>query len=61
MKVYCVIGGWNHEGYSEPEGIFLSMKKADARADELRNSDMIAKYHFVDVFEYELDVVGEVE
>jgi hypothetical protein len=61
MKLYCVIGGWDYEGYSEPEGIFSSRERAEARAEELRNSVMIAKYNYVDVIEYELDVVGEVE
>lgn len=54
-KVYVVIGGWDYEGYNEPDGVYSTRKKA-----ELALKNAYKGYDKVEIMAYEIDL-GEYE
>jgi len=52
MTVFVVIGGWNHEGFDEPAGVFSAKEDADKYAAKVEASK---SYAYVDVLEYDID------
>ena len=51
MKLYVLIGGWNYEGFGEPDGVFLTKKKAEEEKKKLRG------YDFTRIYEYTIDEI----
>lgn len=54
MKVYALIGGWDYEGYSEPDGIFSTKELAEEAKKKVYQG-----YDFLEIHEFELDQFKE--
>lgn len=55
MRLFVVIGGWDYEGYGQPDGIYSTLEAA-----ERAKSEAYRGYDSIEIIEYELDV-GDLE
>ena len=54
MKVYIVIGGWNYEGYGEPNGVFSTKEKAEECLKFVKK-----RYDYAEIMEYTINHIEE--